>query len=296
MNQFRLLITMLCVLTLAALASGCLSWDSGWTQAGKSGTGGDVRTLLDKAAVLERDADSDGKVKQLIAVYEDVLKADPENRKALDELGALYMLLGYGYDKSRDEKETHYRKALQYCERRMYLNNKFRELVDGGEDTWDAAGELSKDEMYALYFWYLSVGNYWLDCFSTPAKVLNASWTGRANRVLKHINDIDPDFHHGAVAYMWAVYYASIPGIMGRDLERSVEYFNSALQKGPTMTNFLVGRAKYLHTKKNDRDAFMADINRVLSIDPVKVPMIYPWAVYHYNDAKKMRAEVDRYF
>jgi len=286
-----------CVSVFLAGLAGCISWEPGWEQARKAEAKGDAAALLEKAQVLEKDADSAGKVRKLVAALEDVIAVDPINYEALNMLGSNCMLMAWGYSNDTDEKEKYYLKSIRYCERVMYQNKDFRGLVDRGEKTWEASRVLTKKEMYALYFWYLSLGQWWNECLSAPAKLVNIAWPGRVKTVLENMTKIEPDFRRGCIDYSWAAYYAILPGLMGGDLEKSEEYFDRALKAGPKMLNFWTGRAQYLQTKKNDRRAFIADLERAKAIGPRDPETLeYPWAVYHVSKAKDMLANIDSYF
>ncbi|PKL39912.1 MAG: hypothetical protein CVV44_06735 [Spirochaetae bacterium HGW-Spirochaetae-1] len=290
------LVTVFLLLSLPLL-KGCISWEPGWKQASQAEVKGDAAALLVKAKTLEKDADSAEKVGQLVAALEDVIAVDPGNYEALNMLASNCMLIAYGYSQDTDDKEKYYMKAIGYSERGLYLNKDFRALVDKGEKTWEASRVLTKKEMYALYFWYLALGNWWTECLSAPAKLVNLAWPGRVKTVLENMTKIDPDFRRGCIDFSWGAYYAILPGYMGGDIDKADEYFNKALKTGPRMTQFWTGRARYLQTKKKDRQAFIADLERAKSIDPRNADELeYPWAVYHVANAKEMLADVDRYF
>ncbi len=289
----------LAIISVCMLVStpGCLSWDPGWEQVRDTETRVITRALPAKVADLENRAGSAETLRELLTALEDIVKTDPGNKQALEKLGTYYTLMGYGYSGTKSEKQSNYTKGMQYCERVMYGNPDFKARIQKGENVWDAGGVLTKNELYSLYFWYIAVGSMWRECLGAPAKILNIQWPRRAGRVLEAMTKIDPDFRYGSIQFVWANYYAAVPGFMGGDLKKSEDYFNKAIAAGPQMIQFLTGRARYLQTQKKDRDAFIADLKAAIAIAPEKSkPLEYAWAVFHINDARKMLAEVDKYF
>lgn len=123
--------TVLKFIILAVIISftGCISWDEGWkTKVQASGTG-DVKALLAAAASLETTADTADKVKNVITAYEKIIAIDPGNYNALAKAGEFAMLNGYIYAKDKKEKEEYYLKSINYCERAMYTNPEFKNLL-----------------------------------------------------------------------------------------------------------------------------------------------------------------------
>jgi len=286
----------LIVILITLSLPGCLSWKVGWQQPAAPAGQGNVVALLDKAKSQANQADSRDKVLEAIKTYEHVLKIDPENYEALVNLGSYYFLVGYGYTDNRGEKKKYYMEAIKCCEKALYTNSDFKARVDKGEGVWDAAGVLSKREMQALYFWYLSVGNTWNDCLNGVEKMFAFHWAGRAKKILPVMMNIDPEWYGGSPYFSYAAYYAVLPSILGGDLKKAEDYFNKAITVGPNKLNFVTGRARYLHTKKGDRAAFEKDLKWVLEQPEQQPGDDYPWRVYQQNDARRMLANIDEYF
>jgi hypothetical protein len=74
----------------------------------------------------------------------------------------------------------------------MYTNPQFRDLVDEGEELWDACRVLSKTEMGAMYYWYASCGGYWLECLNPISRMIQLIHAGRPQKVLARMIKIDP--------------------------------------------------------------------------------------------------------
>ncbi|MBP7736232.1 MAG: hypothetical protein KA369_09695 [Spirochaetes bacterium] len=296
MKYYRFFIAIFIGILLPFL-SGCISWEPGWKLAKAAAVKGDVKILMEKAGKLEGEADSGEKLRQLIRALEEVLKADPENREALHDLGCYQFLLGYAYCDNLDEKKENYRKAIQYNERALYGDPDFKALVDKGEPVWDACRVIKKDNMRALYFWYMAVGNWWTDCLGPCAKLANFYWIGRAKTTLEHMLKIYPQWGSGRVYFAWACMYTVSPGILGGDMKKAEEYFKKAFDLGPHMSVFYASRARYYQTKLKDRKAFSGDLHHAIAIDPRKADALeYPWAAWYHVNAAQMLKDTDTYF
>jgi tetratricopeptide (TPR) repeat protein len=258
---------------------------------------GDVNALLAKAKILEATADSKEKVQQMIAAYEDVLKIDPQNLQAFTSLGQYYFMMAYAYSEYRKDKKTNYLKALQYNEKVLYIDPEFKLLADKGEKIWEACRVIKKDKIGAMYFWYLSLGNCWNECFNTLERLCTIFWAGRNKKMLDRMEELDPQWGSGRIYFALAAYYTITPGMFGGDMKKAEDYFNKALALGPHMSNFYYARALYYQTKKKDRNGFIADLHHTLAIDPRQADTLpYPWAVWYQVKAKQLLKDTNKYF
>jgi tetratricopeptide (TPR) repeat protein len=282
---------------LISFTTGCLAWEPGWKLAKTPAAKGDVQTLLVKAKKLADEADSKEKVQQIIDMYEEAVKIDPVNITSLNELGNYYLLQAYGYKETGEDKKASYLKVLQNTERVMYANPEFKALVDKGEPAWEACRVLKKDEMFAMFNWYLALGNCWTDCYGVLGKMINCQWPGRAKKVLERMTAVDPAWSNGNIYFCWAAFYTISPGMMGGDMKKADDNYKKAITLGPRMSNYYVVRALYFYTKQKDRKAFVEDLNRVIAIDPRKADSVqYPWAIWYQRRAQQLLKDTDTYF
>jgi tetratricopeptide (TPR) repeat protein len=291
-NQFILFI----LIIIISFTTGCLKWAPGWKMVRSSEVKGGVNTILEKAEKLENDADTGEKVGELIKVYESVLNIEPANRIVLESLARNCFLMAYGYGRDEDEKAHYYLKSIQYSEQALYLNRDFKAKVDNGVKPWEALDVLTRDDMYALFCWYMSAGNYWKECFNVVERVINVIWVKRFKMVLSRMMEIDPIYLHGMPYYLWASFYSGAPSFAGGDLKKADAMFTKAIEVGPTMLNYRRTRARALYTKTGNREAFVRDMEWVLSQDPHKAPLGYPLNVFIQRDAKNGLTAVNNYF
>ena len=243
-------------------------------------------------------ADTKGKLLDLIQTYESILKADPEDRKALLGLGRYCFLAGLAYADTKDELAAFSLKAIHYNERLLCLNPDFKKLADKGKKVWDACEVSSKTDMDALFFFYLSSSRYLKEGLKGFNKLALFRWPARAKKILNRMMAIDPSWGKGSPYYAWANYYVAIPELVGGDLRKAEEYYQTAIDLGPEMLNFRRTRALYLHTKTKNRDGFQKDLNWVLSQDPhtVRGMLTYPFHTFIQRSSKELLANTDDYF
>jgi len=280
------------------LASGCMSWRPGWQAPlparvvpGAKATASDELEgpkLLAAARTAAQRADSAARVEQAIALYEDLARRSPADVEALTELSELLALLGAGYRIDVDAKAEAYRAALRYAEQAMATNQRFREQVAAGASVDEACPALSSAELPALHAWTVAVSYYFKECTTGIGHLVNLRWMARHTAAIEHLEGVDPTWGHGAVLFARGVYFLALPRIAGRDLDRSAEYMQRAVEAGPHSLLPRWGRAKYLYSLTGDRQAQLEDLRWVLAQDPTRADSPFAWNVYFQRDARMM--------
>ncbi len=255
-----------------------------------------IKVSIKKADTLIRNADSKEKLMHIIRIYEKVLRADPQNYKALYELGHLYLLVGDGYSKKTGEKKDFFKKALYYNEHAMYINPLFKKQIDNGLNVWEAAQVLKEKDMDLMLFWTTAVFYYYKECLGAFGQMINYKWIRRAKSMMEHLYEVNPDHAGGAPHFTKALYYLSIPRSVGGNKKVSEELFAKAIEVGPDWLLNRWGRAKYFHVKMQNREAFKQDLEWILKQDINAMKGHPAWKIYFMNDAKNMLANIDDYF
>ncbi len=293
---FIISVSLIIIILTVTYINSKLTWEPGWKQIPEPSAVGETASLLRKADKLINEADNEEKLRDLISTYEKVLKIDPSNYEVLWSLGRYYILMGCGYADSKKEKKDYYLKALHYCERGMYTNIEFKELIDRGEKFLEAAKVLTKKEIAAMFYWYAGIGWIYTECFSQVEKITNLSMASATRKMTEYMMNIDPDWAGGHPYSAWASYYAVMPSIFGGDLKKSAEFYDKAIKSGPNWLYIKYARAHFLYTKTKDRKAFESDLKWVLAQDPHKADSPYPWNVFFQRKAKEKLANADSYF
>lgn len=286
------------IIILAAVlaVSACGSEEGGWKSVGPATATGDVKALMASAEPLYTTADTGEKVKDVIAAYEKILAIEPTNFEVLGRLGEFTYLYAYIYAADKKDKAEYYKKSVRYCERAMYTNPKFKELVDKGTPVWEAVNVLSEREFFPIFYLYCANGNYWNECLGTFSKLLHFQGVKRNKKLLDRMTAINPDAMGGNVHMLWGAAASIVPGYMGGDIKKAAEYFDRAIKINPDFMCHYYVRARYLHTKEKNREAFRKDLNYILAREYKKNLFPYVWfAAYKYK-AKQLLDMENKYF
>lgn len=257
-----------------------------------------VTDLLAEANEQMMNANNKERLQELLGTYRRVLEIDPSNYEALWSLGRYNVVMVLGYTESRREKEMHNLAAIRYCERAMNTNPEFKALRTGGgsERVGDACRVLSEREMAPLYYWYAGMGSYWKECLPFRKRVRNMHLARALKKVMIRMLEIDPRWAGGHPYYARGFYYINIPRMMGGSLKKAEEFMDKAVEAGPKWLYARWGRAKYVYTRKKDKEAFREDMGWVIAQDARKMDSPYPANVYFQKDAKVMLSHIDDYF
>ena len=280
------------ILGIIFLFFGCISWPRGWDSFNYKAPKGKISSLLNKAKKQELKTNTKEKLLELIKIYEEIISIDSHNKRVLLNLGAYYFLAAYGYSVDKQDKEKYYHRSLFYFEKVMYFNPAFKLLVDSGEDVWEACRVLTENEMEAMLGWYFSSYAFLGECLSAPSKLFNISWISKEETIITKLMELDDTWGDGIIYYALACRYAALPGVLGGDIEKAAEYFDKAIKLGPRMLNFRRTRAKYLHVKTKNKKAFVEDLKWVLSQDPYKAGLTYPFNAFIQRDSQEMLDDI----
>ncbi len=278
------------LLLVVAAAGGCMTWQPYWPEAG-AGTkadAGEVARLTAEAGRLRAAADTREGIEAAAEACRRVLAVDPGHNNSHLTLSHLHLLLGDAYSIRVADKRTHFRQAMVHAECAMFVHAGFRERVQRGEPTWEAVQALSGNEMEAMLHWVDAVFYLFKDGQSHAAQVFNLRWIGRARVVMDRMSTVAPDWHGGAVHFVWGLYYLSLPERAGGDRARSAACFEKAIELGPDQLMHRWGRGKYYQVKMRNARGFEEDLRWVISRDPRSSPGEYAWNAFFVQDARRL--------
>jgi len=265
-----------------------ITWVEGWKNIPEPSMKGNITNLLDKVNNQIKSADDKDKVLELIRTYEEILKIDTKHYKSLWSLGRYYGLMALAYTETRDEKEEYLLKAINSCEKALYLNKDFKKYIDKGGKANAACMYLTKNEIEALYYYWSNQAAYWYFCHNFFVQMLNIDQVSNASMLISKMIEVDPEWGGGHGYYARAIHYSALPGFMGGDLAKAEEYYQKAIDIGPNWLYIRWGRAANLYKKKKDWEAYKRDLQWVIEQDPHEADSPYPWNVYFQMSASRM--------
>jgi len=284
------------ITTLFIIISSCATFTPGWEDTGLSPKSGDATMLLKKALELEKTASTGEQVQELIKSLKLVVEADPENYEALWRIGNYNILMGAAYSERIKDKKYHYKEAIQYCEKAMYLNPSFKQQVENDVYIWDAVNQLDKQYIDAMGYWYTARFYYFKECISKLGRLFNTKIVIKNELVIARIDSLDPDWAGGGNYFSRAIYLIAVPEKFGGSKTKAAEEFEKAFKAGPGYLVNRWGRAKYLYSLTGNKDGYVDDLKWVLAQDPHTSGNTYPWNVYFQDQSRMMLSEVDKLF
>lgn len=280
----------------ALLLSGCMSWTPGWTDAPAASANPLQTDALRRTDALLEAADTAERLRDTIAAYEFILQNEPSNTHLLTQLAEANILYGAAYARSASEKAAAYRNGIRFAERAMTANPEFRARVASGATIGEAADTLTTADIRPMLFWATGVSYYFKECLSGFARLTHYRWMLQTREVMERMMELDPAHEAGAVPFSLAIYHIGSPPGAGRDLERAASLIDQAIAVSPGSLLPRWGRAKYLHVRTGDREAFRRDLEWVLAQDPRAPGSSYRWNVYFQRDARAMLEAIETHF
>lgn len=277
----------LMVLISLVLLSGCgkKHWEPSWQEAGPLTATAPADLLYAKAWEKFQQAADQAGVMATLEAMQQVLAANPSHREALAYLGNLHILIGTAYTVDREEKITHFRRAIKYCELSMYVNPQFRAAVERGKKPWEAAHTLQAEDAPAMLFWVVALQYEFKEGMTLPAKITNVGWMKYGIAFLDGISQVAPDFGNGAVEFAYSICYSALPFFLGGDTDLGKVYLEKSIDKGKGYLLPRWGRGKYFHQVTGDRISARQDLEWVASQKPEACKDPYPWRIHFITDA-----------
>ena len=286
------------LLLVAAAAGGCMTWQPRWPE---NGAGTKVETgaadrLIAEVERLRAAADTREGIEAAVEACRRVLAVDSGNNSSHMAFASLHLLLGDAYSTRLADKRAHFRQAMVHAECAMFANADFRERVQRGEPTWEAVHALGENEMEAMLHWVNAVFYLFKEGQPHVAQAFNLRWIRRARAVMERMSAVAPDWHGGAVYFVWGMYYLSLPELAGGDRTRSAACLEKAIDLGPDLLMNRWGRGKYYQVKMHNARGFEEDLRWVIAHDPHTSPGDYAWNAFFVQDARRLLALRARLF
>jgi predicted anti-sigma-YlaC factor YlaD len=239
---------------------------------------------------------------------EALLEADPKNQSKVVTTASLYVMYANAFvqgpastlpDERFEEKKAEFDRAGALYRRAFRLlsaalDRRSPGLVEAAVNGKANFSALRKSDVPLLYWSAASIlAGFGLN----PLDFKSAHYLGAAPLFLARAAELDPAWNGGAIYGIYLAYYAGMPSYLGGDLAKAQAAYEKALaySKGGSASLF-VSYASSICVPKEDLAGFKAALDRALALDPNAVPESRLETVLAQINARRLLADVDKYF
>lgn len=264
---------------------------------------GEVDALLAMAEQKWRKRDDKAAVLEAIRLWENVVEREPKHTPALTRLSRAYYFLVDAHlnneeplppDIEEQRLELHQKGADAGELALVYLEPEFERTMRESGDFVEAMGKIRPDSVESAYWYCTNLGRF------SIAKGLAAKlfYKDRISGAMHRIRELDAPFFYGAADRYLGAFYAALPGIAGKDLDRSEQHFRAAQALGPRyLGNYLI-EAEFLAVERGERERYVELLQRVLAAPVGEDPDMAPENAAAKRTAQRLLApqEIDDRF
>jgi len=249
---------------------------------------------LAEARALWEQRDDKAKLEAAIAKWEAVVQAEPTHAEALTSLSRAYYFLVDGFlnieapENIEEIRLEYHTKGADMGERALLVADPaFDKTMRAGGDFIEAIGKIETPAVPAAYWYCTNLGRF------AVTKGLSAKlfYKDRISSAMLRIKAIAPDYFYAAADRYLGAFYAALPGIAGKDLDKSAVHFKSALEKAPAYLGNKVVQAEFLAVELDDQAMYEKLLGEVLKGADGDDPNVAPENRAAKRSAKKLLVE-----
>ncbi len=200
-----------------------------------------------------------------LKLIDGLLKTDPENKTLLllAAQGYAGYALGFAEDQNPERAKKLYLRARDYALKVLRKDPKFSAAEKAGYNQLEEVlANYSKEKVPAL-FW---AGFSWAGYALLSLDDQNALADFPTIKVLmRRVEELNPEYFHGAVLLFWGAYYGMIPKMLGGKPDKALEYFNKNFRlNNERFLLAYVYAAKFYAAKVLDEELFDRFVNHVM--------------------------------
>jgi len=217
-----------------------------------------------------------------IKMYEALLSQNPTHQGLMLTTGSLFIMYANAFVQGSAEKLAHYewqqREAALARAKQLYLrgiaildnalearHRGFRQAM-ANEEVRDSFLRRFRREDVGLLYWAVAGGlsAYSIDLLNFELSARIPEW----NAMIHRAYELDPNFGGWALNEFFIIFYASLPEVLGGNLELARHHFRLAVEKsGGTSTSAFLSYARNIDIPAQDYDNFRYNLEKALAID-----------------------------
>ena len=220
-----------------------------------------------------------------IKMYESLLSANPDHQGLMLTTGSLFVMYANAFVQGPAEmlprNEWEAREAALNRSKQLYLRG-YGILYDALEKKFPGFKKATvekgtiqpllkkcKKEDVGLLYWAVAGGlsAYSIDILDYELSANIPQWSAMIQRAY----ELDPNYSTAALDEFFILYYASLPELLGGDMERAEYHYKLALEKtGGNSAGAYVSYAQAVCVPAQNYDAFKECLDKAIAIDPNK--------------------------
>ncbi len=261
------LVAMVAMLTLFGCSGAAPKLPTG----GAGPAGGKAAEWIKKGDEAWQTRHLEPKLREALDAYVKAWQVEPSSRHALEMLSQSQFYLGERFLDDPDKKEEAHANGLQYAMLALLENPKIRERMDFLADknssplakrkhVGDCVEFAGKEDMAALYWLGVNWGR-WGELRGIVRQTMDIP---KIFAVMNKTLELDPTYHGGGPHRFFGAYYEAIPAMSGKDLEKSQDHFEKALQVAPKFLSNKVLYAQYYGVGADQEELYDRMLKEVL--------------------------------
>jgi hypothetical protein len=243
---------------------------------------------MEEADALWQKRDNRADLEKAIAVWEEIVKSDPNQAEAYVRLSRAYYFLADGHlaldpNTKEEEELAVYTKGVNAGEQALLrMEPDFEATMRAGGEFEDAIGKISVKGVPPAYWYCVNLGRF------ATKKGLSTRlyYKDKLKAAMEKIQSLDPKYFYGAADRYLGSFYSVLPSIAGKDLDKSKVHFDAALAAAPEYLTTRVVKAEFLAVELDDETMYRSLLDEVLKGQETDNPDIAP-----ENRAAKRRAQ-----
>jgi predicted anti-sigma-YlaC factor YlaD len=218
-----------------------------------------------------------------IKMYESLLSANPDHQGLMLTTGSLFVMYANAFVQGPAEMFPRYeweaREAALNRSKQLYLRgyrilyNALEKKFPGFKEATVEKGSMQsllnkcKKQDVGLLYWAVAGGlsAYSIDILDYELSANIPQWSAMIHRAY----ELDPDYSGAALDEFFILFYASLPELLGGDLERARYHYKLALEKtGGNSAGTYVSYAQSVCVPAQDYETFKDCLEKAAAINP----------------------------
>ncbi|MBM4167096.1 MAG: hypothetical protein FJ218_09310 [Ignavibacteria bacterium] len=192
-----------------------------------------------------------------LKLLDGLLKSTPDNEQylLLASQGYAGYALGFVEDEEPQRAKDLYLRAKNYAQKILRKKKSFHHELDGSvEDFQTALHQSTNDDVPAIFWTALNWGSYVYLDLANPDAIASLS---KIEAMMKFVAEKDSAYYFSGANFFLGALYGSRPAILGGDMNKSKQYFETALRiNGGKFLLTQIYYAKYYCVQTQNQELF----------------------------------------